>query len=342
VFSDAVSIGLKPLAKSDGKFSKLLFWAFLLLLAWVPLPLGSNRPWSWSFLSFSVGILLILWAFAAFRHPSMAKLPGRVFVFPGVLFGLVILWALVQTTMLTPIDWHDPLWQDAAKILGKPLNSAITTDRETAIEHALRLVAYAGIFWIAAQFGRDPSNARAILWCISIAAIAYASYGLSVYTAGNKTILGYAKWANTGDLTSTFVGRAAYGAYAGMGILTILGLVLHSVSQTARSAAKEGQRLSEALPPSIYCLVCGAIVVTIAMMFTHSRGALLVTAIGAAVMLSILIGRANTRRKPLIALSVLVFGSGFVILEMSGRATLGRVMQLAHQGTGRDTVHEIA
>ncbi len=58
-------------------------------------------------------------------------------------------------------------------------------------------------------------------------------------------------------------------------------------------------------------------------------------------MLIILISRAKNRRGSLIGAALLVFGTGFLILEVSGRATLGRVLQLAHQGTGRDTVHEI-
>lgn len=175
-----------------------------------------------------------------------------------------------------------------------------------------------------------------------MAGIAYASYGLSVYTSGNKTILGYAKWAFPADLTSTFVGRAAYGAYAGMGLLTILALMLHSAAQAARSAARQGQRLIEAIPPSVYCLICGSFIVATAMMLTRSRGAVMVTAIGAAVMLSILIGRAKNRRGSLAGLTILVFGTGLLIVEVSGKAMLGRVLKLADQGTGRATVHDLA
>ena len=253
-----------------------------------------------------------------------------------------MIWAVFQASSMVPPNWHDPLWQDAAKVLGYTLEGSISTDPATAIEHTIRLMAYAGIFWLSAQYGRDPANARKILWCIALAGIVYALYGLSVYTSGNKTILGYEKWASHGDLTSTFVGRAAYGAYAGMGLLTILALLLHSASQAARSAAKNGQRLIEAIPPSVYCLICGSIIVATAMMLTRSRGAVMVTAIGAAVMLSILIGRSKNRRRSLSGIAVLVFGAGFFILEVSGQATLGRVLKLAHQGTGRDIVHDLA
>ncbi len=272
----------------------------------------------------------------------MVKLSGKVFFFPGLLFGGVIVWAVVQANSFVPAQWHDPLWQDAAGALGRTLEGAITTDPATAIERAIRLMAYAGIFWLSAQFGRDPANARQILWCIAIIGIAYAMYGLSVYTAGNKTILMYEKWSNHGDLTSTFVGRAAYGAYAGMGLLTILALILHSTSQAARSAAKKGQRLIEAIPPSIYCLVCGSIVVATALMLTRSRGAVMVTAIGAAVMLFILIGRTKNRRRSLIGITLLVFGAGISILEISGRGMLGRALHLAQQGSDRGPVHDLA
>ena len=30
------------------RLSRIVFWGLMALLAWAPLPLGSNRPWSWS------------------------------------------------------------------------------------------------------------------------------------------------------------------------------------------------------------------------------------------------------------------------------------------------------
>lgn len=82
---------------------------------------------------------------------------------PAILFGIVIFWAVLQASTIVPPDWHDPLWQDSAKALGHTLEGSITTDPATAIEHTIRLLAYAGIFWLSAQYGRDPANARQIL-----------------------------------------------------------------------------------------------------------------------------------------------------------------------------------
>ncbi|NKB20487.1 MAG: hypothetical protein GKS01_08310 [Alphaproteobacteria bacterium] len=161
---------------------------------------------------------------------------------PGILFGTVVIWAIIQGSVITPVNWHDPVWQEAAKALGRSLQGSIAADPGISIEHAARLMAYAGIFWLAAQYGRDPQYARKIIWCIVIAGICYAAYGLSVYTGGNKTILGSVKWANRDDLTSTFVGRAAYGAYAGVVLLAMLALILHTASQTVRAAAKRDKR----------------------------------------------------------------------------------------------------
>ncbi|MTJ80467.1 MAG: hypothetical protein F8N37_05545, partial [Telmatospirillum sp.] len=39
----------------------LSFHAFVLLLCWLPLPFGSNRPWSWRLMEVLVGGLLLVW-----------------------------------------------------------------------------------------------------------------------------------------------------------------------------------------------------------------------------------------------------------------------------------------
>ncbi|MEQ9527392.1 MAG: hypothetical protein RIF42_03200, partial [Parvibaculaceae bacterium] len=45
----------KPTSAADD----IVFWGLMLLTAWAPLPLGSNRPWSMAFLALLSGLLLL-------------------------------------------------------------------------------------------------------------------------------------------------------------------------------------------------------------------------------------------------------------------------------------------
>ena len=38
-----------------------LFAAFLILLVWLPIPLGSNRPWSWALMEVWVYLIATVW-----------------------------------------------------------------------------------------------------------------------------------------------------------------------------------------------------------------------------------------------------------------------------------------
>src|SRR5215210_8570022 len=50
---------------------RVMFAAFLVLLVWLPIPLGSNRPWAWAVMELAafilVGAWLVTWALGATR-----------------------------------------------------------------------------------------------------------------------------------------------------------------------------------------------------------------------------------------------------------------------------------
>ncbi|NCP64772.1 MAG: O-antigen ligase family protein [Paraglaciecola sp.] len=77
--------------------SHVLFYVFLALLVWLPIPLGSNRPWAWSLLEF-ITFVLLLGCIAVFRHRPYLGLTH--FRAPLLCWLLFLLIALLQITPL--------------------------------------------------------------------------------------------------------------------------------------------------------------------------------------------------------------------------------------------------
>lgn len=201
------------------------FWLLALVIAVVPLPLGANRPAAWSLLELAVGALLVMWSLSALRHPDRVAVPWRRHWPATLAFALLILWLWLQSTALTPASWHAPVWAEAARVLHQPLAGAIGVTPEAAIVGIARLLAYGGVFWLALHYGRTERQARLLLWVLVGAATAYAVYGLIAMTAGNTTILWFAKWAYPHSLTATFVNRNNFATYAGLAILAAVALL---------------------------------------------------------------------------------------------------------------------
>lgn len=76
-------------------FHKTLFFAFLLFVFWLPIPLGSNRPWAWSLNEIYVALLLLG---CLFLIPAsqwwLAIQRAKVILIPLALFTL---WSWVQS-----------------------------------------------------------------------------------------------------------------------------------------------------------------------------------------------------------------------------------------------------
>ena len=325
----------------DGPLAEIAFWGLLFLIAWAPLPLASNRPWSMNFLVLIAALLLFTWACAVLQRPSLFNVPISRILVPGIPFLCVLIWSLIQTTSLTPAAWHNPIWQETAAALGRPVRGAISIDPAASINATLRLFSYGAVFLIAAQFGRRTSRARILIWCVAIVTIAYSAYGVAIFYSGNRTILWFEKWAYLDDLTSTFVARASFGAYAGIGMLTVLALAFDAGTGASERRDRSLGGLLEALPPSFYLLVISVLLLAVTVLLTHSRGAVVVTALGVAVMMVMLIARYRERRRLLLTVSVAMAIAGFAVLEISGGGTLGRTLALAEEGTGRDSIHAL-
>lgn len=321
-----------PAAEPLAPLARLVFLGLLAVLVLTPLPFGSNRDWSLGLLEAGVGLLLVLWALAAFRQPALVRIGWRRHWPLSLLYGLSLLWMLLQASDLTPASWDHPLWREASAALGEPLGGAVSVYPGATFGAALRLLAYGGVFWLALQFGRDPRRARAVLWAVAAAGLVYALYGLLVELSGAKTVLWYRKWAYEDSLTGTFINRNNFATYCGFALLATLSLLFGKSRQALLASPFSHVGIRAILDGFgqkgwLYTTVLG--VISAALLLTHSRAGFLSAFAGAVVLVAALALAHRMRVGVAFAYGSLFLLFTVVLLAISGATTLQRLDRAA-------------
>ncbi len=303
------------------------FAALLALLAFAPLPFGSDRPWAWSLAALVVGLLLFSWGvFAALsRHHQPASIRP---ILPAVaLFLLVVAWAAIQTVPLVPADWRHDLWAEAEAVLGIKLAAPVSLDPHRTWTAVMRLLTYGGIFLLTFQLCMSTNRSERLVRLLIVMTLAYAGYGLVVESAGLKTVLWYAKADRGGNLSSTFLYRNAVATYAALGLLCALAMLFRPSMR--RGDLDVGWRfatraLGDYFFARSWTMMLSCSILFAAILMTHSRAGLGVTVIGVGIFLAIMAW--TRRRKRYVLLSIAVIGLATVTMfAMGGDRTMGRM-----------------
>lgn len=261
----------------------LIFRLLLIIVALSPLPFGSNRPWSWSLLSTLIGILLLAWGVISVFDKGSQRVSLRRIWPVLALFILAVGWTVVQSSHLTPLDWHNPLWNRLSTVFKPEISSSITLDVDQTQTALMRLLSYAGVFWLSLQYCRSSGQAQQVFLTLSVTGTAYAIYGLINYFSGSEMILWFHKWAYRSDLTSTFVNRNNYATYAGLGLLCSIGVAFQITLDNIRGVF-DNRRTVRAILESFFeqgwLFFAGFPIILTALLFTHSRGGFLSFAAG--------------------------------------------------------------
>ncbi|WP_417518349.1 O-antigen ligase family protein [Minwuia sp.] len=254
-------------------------------VAFAPLPLGSNRPVSWSLLSLFIAGLLCVWALTAAFRPTLFRLSGPPAVIPVIGWMLIVGWMLLQTTG-PEFMWH-PLWSTTSVALNEPdIRGAIAVSPSDAATAAMRLLCYGAIFWLAAQTGREPENAAIYLYAIVVIGTVYALYGLIAELSGGDTIVGIEQRAYQDSLTSTFVNRNSFATFAGLAAVAAFGMLartFHTESDTRSDRPRPVIRPPSRFGLSSVLLATALAILLLALLLTKSRAGLFSTGAGLAV-----------------------------------------------------------
>lgn len=322
----------------------MIFWTLVGVVVLAPLPVAAVYPWTWSVMGCIVGLLLVTWGVrVALGRSAVTVGLRRTWLFL-LLFAAAAGWAAAQAVPLTPPAWHHPLWRSASSALGVDVAGAVSLDPFETGSALLRLLTYAGVFWLALQYCRERRRARQVFYALTVAGLAYAAYGLIIEFTGAEMILWYDKTSYRGSLTSTFVNRNSYATYAGLTLLCATGLLVKLFADRVDPHLPGKEKLRILLETvsgrgSIF-LVASAVIAT-ALLLTHSRGGLMSTSIG---LVALFLAAGATRAMKFrytAALAFVVFAAGTVFFFVSGEVTAGRLAGTSIESETRAKVFEL-
>jgi len=317
---------IKPASPAHSRITALIFGGLCTIVVLAPLPLGSARPLAWDVLALAVALLLL----ATLLLPTLeTSIRREGLLVPTALFGIVILFALLQTVPGVPEGLRNPIWDQATDILGNGIHGSIAADRTASLIYILRLLSYAGIFYLAVISGRDSHRARIGVRIIALSGCLYGVYGLLVYWSGNRTVLWFPKWAYGSDLTGPFVNRNSFATYLGLCTLAALTLALESFARMDLRGdlrQKFAQAIEFISRRSLLLLM--VFVLFTALLLTHSRGGLAATVAGVMILLLAITfspGTGRLRRVGTWSIGpcVLIF---LIAILISSSATLDRLV----------------
>lgn len=200
---------------------RFLFGAFLAILFWAPLPLGSNRIWSLSLLEMLISLVFMLWLFSMSdreqRNAAGTHIlsRNRPIIF---LFWLIPLWSALQAIPLPPV--LNP---------GGSGWTPLTVDISSTIYQTQESIAYAMFFTMALGMLNSPERVRRTAELLVITGVLQATYSVLV-TLGGKSfdLLGivYRPDQQAESASGTFVNRNHLAGYLEMCIAIGVGLLL--------------------------------------------------------------------------------------------------------------------
>jgi len=308
------------------------FGLFFVLLVWAPLPLGSNRPWSWSLLVAGVALVGLVLALHLLIRGERLRLPWPVGL-AGLAFAGVAGWAYLQMQPVPVAEWVHPAWSVLEPFGIEPLDGrgsgAVSLDVDLTRDALMRLLGYIGAFVIAFVLARDSEAARRLLLVVFWTATAVSAYGLIVVFSGMELVLLTEKTAYRGVVTGTFVNRNSFATYANLGI--VIGVVW-LFELFLRDLGKRDFRvllreLLEGLFAKRGIVLVALLVLASASLLSQSRGGFLSLA---AALLTILLLVFLLTKPRLLALAIatpLVLGSIWGLVALSGGAVLERFEQ---------------
>lgn len=317
-----------------------LFHSLVAIVLLSPLPYGANRPWSWSLCSLLFAVLGIVWALQCLLTQEQTPLFRRIkpIVDVVVVFFIVVIWAIVQTSTQVFADWQHPLWQMQQTLIPSS-TSAISLTPSDTITVVMRLTSYALVFWLALCFCQDPVRARRVIYGLMLAGLAYSVYGLVMFLGDFQKDTPY-----FGNVVGTFINRNHFATFAGLTLICTLAILNDSISAAAKYHIGGNlglQRFIEKLIIRAYLPLSIFFVIGTALLLSHSRGGFTSSLLALIVFIAALNANKHSKNLYLVWILSVFIVIGSIVFLVSSDGLMDRLDTQGFTDEARDEVYEL-
>lgn len=252
-----------------------LFYAYLALVCWIPLPLASKAFLAQDVFLFLTGLLTIACCIQCIRHRHRHFSPAlRAAVPVYILFIISLVWVFIQAQSL-PIEWIQTLSPARTAYTGLDPHPTHMTFSfyPWGTHHSLLLgIGYFQLFVLTLLLVDSESRLRTLLFTIVILGILQTIYGGLMTLSGIEMQLWFEKEAHRGVATGTLLNRNHLANYLTYSAAAAIGLLLSASRIDAITNWRQTLRaISEWLLGSKGFLRVSLIIIVIGLILTRSR-----------------------------------------------------------------------
>lgn len=310
---------------------KILFWCFVILVIWAPIPLGSKRVWSSSLLAGGVLSLGSIWLMLLARGDVVLTRPLRKAA------PLLAIWMgfVVYIFFQSEAIWFSPWapiaskWYAKVAEAGIDVNPVITSDRHETRQSGILSLAMFLMFCLSLVLIRTPERFRQLAYALVMGGVAQSAYGIVAAMADAQ---------ENPVASGTYVNRNHFAGYLEMTLAIGIGLLaggrrIHSNFNGWRDWLRSGVSflLSEKAPLRI-----GILIMALGLILSRSRmgNSAFMASLTGVTLVFILLSQGTFRvRLTIIWVTIL-------ILDVSFLGSYFGLKQLSER-LGATTVHEL-
>ena len=241
----------------------------LVILFWLPLPLGSNRPWAWSLWEVSVFALTLSCIFLQKDHAYLGLAKFKFIILCWILFLLI---ACLQVVPL-PLTFIDFLSfnEHIQPIKSAPNYGYVTTDIGQSKVSLLKSFAYFCLFLSSLMLINNEKRVKQVLTAMLVVGSLQGIYGILEILFGLKFSLIF-NLPVSDNATGSFVYKNHFANFIMLCLSAGTGLIIASLNHNHSMSRREWSRVivSSLLGNKALVRICLAVMV-IALVMSHSR-----------------------------------------------------------------------
>ena len=255
---------------SNSNHDKWIFYGLLALIFWLPIPLGSNRPWAWTILEIYSFSLLIGWIILCASQYDFRQLkPYRSLL---LTFILVQLWVFIQQVSI-PLDWLEfiaPNQAELFRLSGAESGSLSLDPSYTFIQWVLGC-SYVCILFLTLVLTNSEKRLNQLVLVMVMAGIFQALYGTFLVLSKSE----YLFFENTrwqGIATGSFMYRNHFANFLLLTLSLGIGLMVAHLASSKSHSVKLAiaDAIDKLFSPKALIRI-SLILMVIALVMTRSR-----------------------------------------------------------------------